>query len=502
VPQPRALPAGGLPTPLPRTDTFGAPRPARASESGARSADAAPRTAPPILAALRDAAAPAPRQPARGAANPAELRPLAAVLPLAAALAPPQRAWLPAFEAAPRAVPPGSLLERAPLRVEDRPAAPPPALGTVFQNRVGAAKAQALAKFGGTDATERAVRRGLEYLARIQNDDGSWGSRRRSNDKYGHTMVGKSGLCLLAFLGAGHTPISRTEHSDAVAKTITFLLDEQDEDTGHFGYTSAYSHGVCTYALAECYGMVEDAALRERLRRPVTLALDWIVHNQDRSRDRRSRGGWGYFSPFLEPEDGFARTSVSAWMVMALESAKLSGFAVGQDVLDGAREFLLQAWDRENGYFLYNREPSRLRSTWRTLPASTPAALFSLQLIGIDVRDERMRIAFDYVLERRPTDYRAYGDDEFVRMGAGNVYFWYYATLATFLAGGEVWEQWNRALREVLPAGQEADGSWPSIGPYDRYAGDNARDRSYSTAMCVLSLEIYYRYFTPLLRGK
>ncbi len=32
------------------------------------------------------------------------------------------------------------------------------------------------------------------------------------------------------------------------------------------------------------------------------------------------------------------------------------------------------------------------------------------------------------------------------------------------------------------------------------YADDRDSDRSYSTAMCVLTLEIYYRYFTPLLR--
>ena len=33
-------------------------------------------------------------------------------------------------------------------------------------------------------------------------------------------------------------------------------------------------------------------------------------------------------------------------------------------------------------------------------------------------------------------------------------------------------------------------------------AGDSRRDRSYTTAMCVLSLEVYYRYFTPLLLGR
>ena len=31
------------------------------------------------------------------------------------------------------------------------------------------------------------------------------------------------------------------------------------------------------------------------------------------------------------------------------------------------------------------------------------------------------------------------------------------------------------------------------------FAGDDQENRSYSTALCVLTLDIYYRYFTPLL---
>ena len=42
--------------------------------------------------------------------------------------------------------------------------------------------------------------------------------------------------------------------------------------------------------------------------------------------------------------------------------------------------------------------------------------------------------------------------------------------------------------------------SWRPISIYARqYAGDDGSDASYATAMNVLSLEVYYRYFTPLL---
>jgi hypothetical protein len=393
---------------------------------------------------------------------------------------------------------PGSLLDR-PQRV----AAPPPlaadaAPATAYSNRFGPAKAQALETFGGSEETERAVAMGLRYLARIQNADGTWGDRSDFDRKYGHVYVGKTALCVLAFLGAGHTPTSRTEHSEVVDKALAHLLSIQDADTGAFGPSSCYGHGIATYALAECYGLTKAPALL----RPLEDALVWILQHQGPRRDRRNRGGWGYFSPGLTAEDDYARVSVTSWMVMALESARLSGIELPENVLPRAREFLELAFDRPNGWFRYNHRPGRLQSAWPTLPASTPAGAFCLLLLGAGDDDAMVRAAVDYTVERRPEEYRPYADDEFVLRGQGNVYFWYYGSLCCFLAGGESWQRWNERLRTLLPAAQAADGSFPPIDVYAREAGDNRRDRSYTTAMCVLSLEVYYRYFTPLLLGR
>ena len=80
--------------------------------------------------------------------------------------------------------------------------------------------------------------------------------------KYAHVAVGKTGLALLAFLGAGHTPTSSTPYSAHVARAIEFLVSIQDGSSGHFGDSSAYCHGIATYALAECLALTQDAALR------------------------------------------------------------------------------------------------------------------------------------------------------------------------------------------------------------------------------------------------
>ncbi len=368
----------------------------------------------------------------------------------------------------------------------------------VFRNRFGTARIAALRRYGGTQKTEAAVRSGLAYLARVQREDGSWGYKAVLDDKYGETFVGKTGLCLLAFLGAGHVPGKQKVHSPVARKAMEFLLYVQDEETGHFGLTSAYSHGISTYALAECYALTKD----KKLKAPLEAAVLWILSQQNRSRDWRHDGGWGYYSPTLESEDGYARTSVSSWQVMALLSARKAGLEVPEPALARARSFFANSYDRRRGYYLYNREPGRLRSRWRTLPASTPASVFSLLLLGEELDTDRVQGGLQFTLARRPRDYRWRGNDAFVREAAGNIYFWYYGTLASFLAGGDTWKQWNQSLVTVLPQAQLADGSFKPMGPYASYAGDDRRDRSYSTAMCVLSLEIYYRYFTPLLQGR
>ena len=369
---------------------------------------------------------------------------------------------------------------------------------TPYRSRQGVEKTRALDLYGGSEETEAAVAAGLRYLADIQNRHGYWGSVRDRDDKYRHVVVGKTGLALLAFLGAGHTPGSGSEYSQVAEKAISFLLEIQDERSGHFGDSSSYGHAIATYALGECYAITRE----ERLRRPIEFAVRQIVRNQETRDDARFRGGWGYYYPDDSSFDRWPRASITAWQVMALESARLGGIEVRNRVFDRAREFLENCWDRDRGAFRYSHDPSRLRSAYDILPGSTPASLFALSLLGTDVSGRKYRDAREFVSDRRPRGYRYEGDDAFVHRARGNLYFWYYGTLAFFRLGGERWERWNAAMKETLLPSQGQDGSWPAISIYASYAGDDDEDRSYSTAMNVLTLEVYYRYFTPLLKVK
>ena len=55
------------------------------------------------------------------------------------------------------------------------------------------------------------------------------------------------------------------------------------------------------------------------------------------------------------------------------------------------------------------------------------------------------------------------------------------------------------AQATLLPA-QRDDGSWRPLDVYAEYAGDARDDSIYTTSLCVLTLEVYYRYFTPAAR--
>lgn len=288
-------------------------------------------------------------------------------------------------------------------------------------------------------------------------------------------MIGKTGLSLLAFLGAGHTHQSSTEYSPVVANALRFLLAVQYEGTGHFGESSSYGHAIASYAIGECLALTGDDVLREPLERAVAHILSKQMH----SSDARLDGGWGYYFPDDEVFDRWPRASVTAWQVMALESAQLGGLVVPADAFEGAKKFLRRCWDERRAAFRYSHDPERLQGPYQILPGSTPASLFALSLLGDDISQPEFRPALNFVTERMPAGYRCRNTDRFVNRAGGNLYFWYYGTLALFRLGGRRWDAWNEAMKTTLLPAQLEDGSWEPVSIYARdYAGDDRRDHS------------------------
>jgi WD40-like Beta Propeller Repeat/PDZ domain len=370
----------------------------------------------------------------------------------------------------------------------------------IYARRRGQARLEALEAAGGTAETEAAVLSGLRYLKSTQRKGGPWGTGRR-DDKYGDLRAGKTGLALLAFLGSGYTHQREGEFQETVRQGIDYLLRVQDRRNGHIGQGSAYGHGIATYALAEAYAMTRDEDLRQALWR----ATQRILSAQVKSRRNRLDGAWSYYYANEDRSfDRWPRMSVTVWQVMALESARIGGIRVPDDALKRARGHVSRAWDGEREAFRYNHDPDWVGNRYPILPGSSAAAVFALQLLGGEQNAadrEHIRAGLDFCLERSPRfRWRKPSQDNFVFRGQGNEYFLYYATLALRMQGGADWRAWNDRLKPLLLDNQSEDGSWRPISYYADYAQDTNRDRSYTTSMCVLMLEAYYRYDTPLLK--
>ncbi len=142
-----------------------------------------------------------------------------------------------------------------------------------------------------------AIERGLDFLARVQLDDGRW----RFDDLRGaidpeaepvsiRADVAATGLALLAFLGAGHDHVDG-RYCRTVDDALQFLIHAQQQNGELFVddgrpaglVTRFYGHGIATLALAEAYGMTGDPQLVG----PSQRALDYLAKTQ-----HPQKGGW------------------------------------------------------------------------------------------------------------------------------------------------------------------------------------------------------------------
>lgn len=322
-------------------------------------------------------------------------------------------------------------------------------------------RTQLIRKEGGTTLTEAAVARGLRWLARQQQSDGSWGLDGRRARQAG------TSLALLPFLGAGQTHLAGM-YSSHVASGLRYLLDQQKPNGDLRGDSPAaygmYVHGQAAIVLCEAYAMTQD----ERLRKPAQLAIDFIVEAQ------HPRGGWRY-AP-REPGD----TSVLGWQLMALQSARAAGLNVPSDTLDLVDQYLESVQSSSGALYAY--QPGH-----RPTHVMTAEALLCRIYLGWGADHPGLRLGTDQLLTKFPPD-----------MNDPDFYYWYYATQVFHHVGGRPWRQWNQAMREALVAMQRTSGfhagSWDPDGPHASTGG-----RIYVTSLAICTLEIYYRH-APIFR--
>ena len=305
------------------------------------------------------------------------------------------------------------------------------------------------------ERVDPAVESALEYLARVQRDDGSY------PESYGDS-TGIPALAGMAILSKGHLP-TEGPYVVTLNKCVDFVLENQRDnglfEKGNAGSGPMYAHNISTLFLSEVSGMV-DPARQEKIGVALPKALQLILKAQAVKKDERHQGGWRY-----HPGSTDSDTSCSGWALMALRSAKLNGAAVPDDAIADAVSYLARHQDKKEGHFGYMDRSDHARSL-------TGMGLLCLELCGKHGAPETISAA-DYVMKT----FRDLPGDQFEFYGN------YYNAQGTFQIGGRYWNEYANWMYETYLKKQQEDGSWNS-----REAG-----RIYGTTMMVLAFTVPYR---------
>jgi hypothetical protein len=285
--------------------------------------------------------------------------------------------------------------------------------------------------------------RGLSYLAKSQNADGSWNGS--SGDE-----PGVVGLCVAAFLAHGTDP-NHGEYAQVIKRGIDYILSKQNKvkDNGYIG-TSMYNHAFSTLALAEAYGVVDNPEIGEALKKAVDLILS--------AQKRNPSGAWRY-----KPDARDADTTVAGSQIVALFAARNAGFPVPDEAIRKGLAYLISCRG-SNGSYGYT-------SSAGGKPTLTAIGVLCLSL-GKDTDSKGYKTSLDYLTKNLDFRDRSYP-----------YYFEYYMSQALFHADETVWKEWNNRNIRYIGTIQSADGSFP---------GNHGQ--AFSTAGALLSLALNYRY--------
>lgn len=367
-----------------------------------------------------------------------------------------------------------------------------------------------LKRHGGSGETEDAVHMGLAWLVKVQDTDGRWDSDgymlhyipdASSSERYAEGIgmsrndLALTGLCMLAFTGAGYTD-AEGPYRQTVKRAREFILSSQRVADGGFGLEEArftvtmYAHALCTFAITDLYLVTGD----EKLRMPMRRALDYLLSMQGET------GGWDYDQRYPGTRETFEPSgrndlSISGWAIMALVAAREANFEIPQQNLDRLAQFMKDC-TREDGDAIYANKGTRAGDRGLAMMAVSNVCR---RLLG-EPASSSIQQKQHKRMAARPPEW-----SDAANLHGSNMYYWYYGTIAMMLSkdtkeGDARWRQWNIALKRTLLDKQVKTGarrgSFDPVSHWARHAGG----RVYSTAICVLNLEIYYRYEPEYLR--
>jgi hypothetical protein len=307
--------------------------------------------------------------------------------------------------------------------------------------------------------------KGLDWLAKNQAKDGSWGKR---------YTVAVTSFAVLAYLSSSDEPFAG-DRAPVLEKGLKYLMDQQKD--GMFpkeSYTWIHGQGFGALALSEAYGRSLRCKTKpdldmKKVKEAVGKAIKLISDNQS------DDGGWWY----VPGAKGQAEGSTTVCAVQALVSASNYGFEIDQNVLDKGFSYLKKC-QNPDGSFQYQLGDGK------HMKEGTCADLATLALM--QQFDNKVTIAaYKYLLDVTPGQI---SKDEYVPY-----YGHFYGCMGMRLLGEEFKDDkefrektrgYVVAVQRDLLAWQDKEGGFPVKGWMKNV--DGVENACYSTAFATLTL--------------
>ncbi|MFN0136568.1 MAG: hypothetical protein ACKVS9_10690 [Phycisphaerae bacterium] len=352
------------------------------------------------------------------------------------------------------------------------------------------------------DAVLSSIQRGVGFLLKDQNADGSWGGARGgiytfTGDVWSNPATHKSwrvattGLACVALLHSSEIEAAQ----QAIRRGVDYLI--MNFDVGRPNEWDTMDCWAYIYALQ---------AFAETMREKDLIAADVQARIRELSprlmlRLRQSQslsGGWGYleFDAPRTAQPQWATSFTTAAGVVALVEAKRSGLAIDEDVLLRARR-AVERCHMPSGAYTYSvqaiNDPrssewiDQIKGSLSRIQSCNVAIL----LAGGEMPVERLRTGirqfFEYhrfldIARNRPIPHETY----YLNSGYFYLFGHYYAArVIAAMPEGERADLWSRLQREIMKT-QQRDGS---LWDYDMHAYHKPYGTAYGLLGLAMSVE-------------
>jgi hypothetical protein len=281
---------------------------------------------------------------------------------------------------------------------------------------------------------DRAVTRGLDWLASRQSRLGHWAAPE------GRYPTAITALCGIAFLAEGSTT-TEGKYAGNIRKTVDYLVS-RGCGNGLIGdplhddrYT--YGHGFAMLFLSQVLGEEEDAERRKEIVDVLTKAVQFT------GRAQTTAGGWGYVS--AKDGNDFDEGSTTITQVQGLRGCRNAGIPVPKEIIDKAVAYIRKCTGADGGV-QYNSRGGGGR------PPITAAALACLFNAG--EYDDKIAPKLLHYCEQN------LGDIGRVYLAGHWHYAHYYYAQVLYREGGKKWQAYRDKIYARIVAEASPDGYW------------------------------------------